>query len=568
MQQDTPLRGMSIAALIVLAGLSCGVPNRGPSDDNRRATSQGAHHHSSALISGTFADFNLLRGKSASFWQDAFAKMAAVGFDHILLYNTVMKHKDKAKYSAYFQAQDPFFESLMSDAKIATVLDLAKQHQIKVWFGLGRNVNSRYLWSSASELDESFQTADKVFDLLWSKFKAKYAAIIDGFYFQPEHDNGWSIAQSELYGTLAGRVSARIRNVSGKKTAIAPFFLTNRSDPQAFAALLVRLLKKARVDVVALQDGVGADALWQLPKPTTPWVAKAYFLALKSKMLAEQIDAELWNDLETFEKNYFYEYCKPNCKRLLPATFARIKEQLQVLTPVVKKVTSFAFIHYQLGQSDYDEYLAHYQSVNPTAPLSPPTPPPSTPPPTSLVPKQTFDDVPAGYWAHLAIEKLHSKGLTGGCGGNNFCPEAPVRREQMAKFLLQAKYGPAYSPPAAHGTVFSDVPTSHPAARWIEDLAAKGITAGCGGGKFCPDRIVSRAQVAIFLTRTHEGPTFSPPPIVGATFSDVPATYWAARHIEYLVEREVLAGCGGGKFCPNDALTRAQLAVCFDRLFL
>jgi hypothetical protein len=48
---------------------------------------------------------------------------------------------------------------------------------------------------------------------------------------------------------------------------------------------------------------------------------------------------------------------------------------------------------------------------------------------------------------------------------------------------------------------FTDVPTSHIAFRAVEALAASGITQGCGVGQFCPNDAVTRAQMAIFLAR-------------------------------------------------------------------
>jgi hypothetical protein len=52
--------------------------------------------------------------------------------------------------------------------------------------------------------------------------------------------------------------------------------------------------------------------------------------------------------------------------------------------------------------------------------------------------------------------------------------------------------------------VFTDVPTTAFAADWIERLAALGITNGCGGGNFCPDDPVSRAEMAAFLVLTFQ----------------------------------------------------------------
>ena len=56
------------------------------------------------------------------------------------------------------------------------------------------------------------------------------------------------------------------------------------------------------------------------------------------------------------------------------------------------------------------------------------------------------------------------------------------------------------SPPPATAT-FNDVPVGNPYFQFVEALAASGVTAGCGGGNFCPDAPVTRAQMATFLSR-------------------------------------------------------------------
>jgi hypothetical protein len=72
----------------------------------------------------------------------------------------------------------------------------------------------------------------------------------------------------------------------------------------------------------------------------------------------------------------------------------------------------------------------------------------------------------------------------------------------MAVFLLRLKHGASYKPPAATGTKFTDVPLGTFLGDWIEQLANEGITGGCGGGNYCPTGIVSRGQMAAFLSRT------------------------------------------------------------------
>ena len=55
--------------------------------------------------------------------------------------------------------------------------------------------------------------------------------------------------------------------------------------------------------------------------------------------------------------------------------------------------------------------------------------------------------------------------------------------------------------PAPDTARFNDVPTSHPFFQYIEALAASGVTAGCGNDNFCPDAPVTRGQMAVFLAK-------------------------------------------------------------------
>jgi S-layer family protein len=50
----------------------------------------------------------------------------------------------------------------------------------------------------------------------------------------------------------------------------------------------------------------------------------------------------------------------------------------------------------------------------------------------------TFADVPVGHPFHRFVEALYASGITGGCGGGNYCPDAPITRGQMAVFLAGA----------------------------------------------------------------------------------------------------------------------------------
>ena len=138
-----------------------------------------------------------------------------------------------------------------------------------------------------------------------------------------------------------------------------------------------------------------------------------------------------------------------------------------------------------------------------------------------------FLDVPEGHWAGDWVEGLYTDDVTMGCGMEPpvYCPEASVTRAQMAIFLLRAKHGEEYVAPAGQG-MLGDVPESHWAAGWIDELVAEGMAAGCGGGNYFPEAPVTRAQMAVFLFRANRGG--SSVPAAQGLFGDVPADHWAA----------------------------------------
>jgi len=173
----------------------------------------------------------------------------------------------------------------------------------------------------------------------------------------------------------------------------------------------------------------------------------------------------------------------------------------------------------------------------------------------------SFIDVPYNYFAWKFIEAVKNAGVTSGCGGGSYCPDNVVTRNQMAVFLLVAKEGSSYVPPPCTTPTFSDVPCSNPFAPWVEELVRRGVTAGCGGTSYCPGNEVTRNQMAVFLIKTLEGTSYAPPPCTTQTFGDVPCSSPFAPWVQEMVDRGLTAGCGGGNFCPNTPVTRAQMAV-------
>lgn len=176
------------------------------------------------------------------------------------------------------------------------------------------------------------------------------------------------------------------------------------------------------------------------------------------------------------------------------------------------------------------------------------------------LPKGWVSNFTDGSGLDSFVNTLVANGITGGIGGGAYGINQATRRDVMAVFLMLAKNGACYTPPPCTG-VFADVPCSSPFAPWIEALAAAGVTGGCGGGNYCPGLTVSREQMAVFMLSALQGPGWAPLPCTTALFNDVPCSSPYAPWIGELVRRQITAGCGQGNYCAQSPITRGQMAV-------
>ena len=168
-----------------------------------------------------------------------------------------------------------------------------------------------------------------------------------------------------------------------------------------------------------------------------------------------------------------------------------------------------------------------------------------------------FADVPEGAYYSAAVARLAAAGVFDGTEcGEGFCPGDALDRKTMAVWVVRIRDG--MDPPAVPESRFGDVDAAGLHARFVERMAELEVTGGCGDGTdFCPDRHVSRAEMAVFLSKA-----FNLPDGPGPGFGDVPAEAWYAAHVARLAASGITAGCGdGANFCPRRDTTRAQMAA-------
>ena len=169
-----------------------------------------------------------------------------------------------------------------------------------------------------------------------------------------------------------------------------------------------------------------------------------------------------------------------------------------------------------------------------------------------------FDDVHTGHTHREAISAIAEAGITKGCTSTSFCPQRTVTRGQMATFLTRA-----LDLPEAGQHPFDDVPSTHPHRDAIAAVAEAGIARGDGTGRFAPDAPVRRDQMASLLAGALELEPRDDQP-----FSDVGRESVHAGPVAALAEAGIAKGTGNGTYQPARPIDRAQMASFLQRSFL
>lgn len=147
------------------------------------------------------------------------------------------------------------------------------------------------------------------------------------------------------------------------------------------------------------------------------------------------------------------------------------------------------------------------------------------------------------------VEATFSRGVTFGCSPIYYCPTSPTTREVMAAFLANA-----LDLPSTSRDYFTDDEGS-PHEDAINRVAEAKVTAGCGPGRFCPTGSVTRGQMAAFLGRA-----FALRWTSRDYFTDDARSIFQGD-INRLAASGITAGCGGTRFCPNGLVNRDQMAA-------
>jgi uncharacterized protein YkwD len=164
-----------------------------------------------------------------------------------------------------------------------------------------------------------------------------------------------------------------------------------------------------------------------------------------------------------------------------------------------------------------------------------------------------------------AIECLSSRNILNGTAPGTFEPYRALTRAQTAMLLDRTIRASGHSLPAPLRGAFADVGSASTSGPSIERLAAAGIVTGSSSGRFDPDVAISRAELAKMLEAVVIYLDGDPVTAPVGLFGDVPTTLQHANAINGVGVAGLIAGDTSGRFRPDDALQRDQAASVLAR---
>ena len=169
----------------------------------------------------------------------------------------------------------------------------------------------------------------------------------------------------------------------------------------------------------------------------------------------------------------------------------------------------------------------------------------------------SFSDVPETHWAYSYIQNVVKQGLFTGISNNQFGPDMNVTRGMFVTVL----YSNAGAPTAEPST-FSDVSADAWYSKCVSWASEQGIVSGIGDNKFGPELSITREQLALILYQYAKGTSPGTEAYVRMFYPDGKDIHdWALTAMSWAVNEGLISGKTGNRLAPQDTATRAEVAV-------
>jgi hypothetical protein len=331
----------------------------------------------SPRLAGSLIQEYLAKDWNQSQWREEFKRMKSACLTQLVIQWTA----DSKKRETYYPTSLAGYAQAENVDIVGPALTAAGSEEIEVFLGLQKNDDfdngPRKFAKDAAWLDAEAQESIKVATDLFDRYHTTegFKKCFRGYYLWFEFDNlnfpagNWD--NLVRFYTVVGNALHKL--APGKVIVIAPYFNVG-SDPAPnsavpseslrrmandWQAMLSYILKRSPVDVLALQDGVGAKENGLPPHATLPQLP-TMFEATRRAIESTGKDIKFWADTETYVEN------REGKTGSYPMFIPEIVADIHAVQPFVSNYLSFSFNHYQ---SPYEGFFQSYKNYTEGAKL-------------------------------------------------------------------------------------------------------------------------------------------------------------------------------------------------------
>ncbi|UVI31508.1 DUF4434 domain-containing protein [Paenibacillus spongiae] len=297
-------------------------------------------------LSGTFLQPYLGGNWSEKQWDDEFRYMKEIGMHQLILQWSA----DSQHFTAAYPTSLPGFKHQMKADVVEEALKRGGRYGFEIYVGLHLNHDwfGKYT-SDPAWLDHEADLASALARDLWSKY-GHYASFT-GWYlsFEPDNVNQPEVSDWDQSIAFYRKVGGVMKSLTpDKPIMVAPFFVDGAGQtPKQWGTMWTYILTHSPIDIVNLQDGVGAAH--SLPEHLPAW-----FSATKEALERLDRPVALWSDTETF---------RTVNGKFAPVEFAPVYECMELVAPFISNITCFSFNHYVSPQQVDPIYYESYKRV-------------------------------------------------------------------------------------------------------------------------------------------------------------------------------------------------------------
>jgi hypothetical protein len=235
---------------------------------------------------------------------------------------------------------------------IGNILKAADVFDMNVYLGLA--LDSSY-WEGKMDPQAQAVYNKNIMGELYSMYKSHKS--LAGWYLPEEIDdrNFLTKERKDAIVYYLKQMSSYAKMLTKKPVMISPYFGIN-PDGNAYALFWEEIFKQAKIDIFAMQDGVGT-------KRTTAQESSEVFKALKPVM--DKYGVKFWANLEVFEQTHGWPV-DDKAWQSTTAKIERVKAQMELMSPYVEKCVIFDYPSYmspRLENPLYDNYAKYYQEI-------------------------------------------------------------------------------------------------------------------------------------------------------------------------------------------------------------